>query len=54
METTLPGRVEELIRAARMLAIVGASLKLRSAEGVDSAIAEQIDRGLRFPPPCCR
>jgi precorrin-6B methylase 2 len=44
----LSGRVDELIRATRMLAIVGASLKLRSAEGVDSAIDEQIKRGLRL------
>lgn len=45
MENKLSGRVQELIRATRMLAIVGASLKLRSAEGVDSAVREQINRG---------
>lgn len=48
MSNNLSGRVEELIRATRMLAIVGASLKSRSAESVDSAMDEQINKGLRL------
>lgn len=48
MLNSFSGRVQELIRATRMLAIVGASLRLRSAEDVDGAIAEQINKGLRL------
>lgn len=48
MSQNVSERVHELTRAARMLAIIGAALKLRSAENVDSAMDEQIQEGLRL------
>jgi SAM-dependent methyltransferase len=41
-------RVQELARAARMLAIVGASLKLRSAGVIDTSVRQQVEQGLKL------
>jgi precorrin-6B methylase 2 len=38
-------RIQELARAARMLALIGASLKQRATAGGDPAIRAEIDRG---------
>jgi len=45
---SLEQRVQELSRSARMLALVGASLKLRSVPTADPAVREQIDLGARI------
>lgn len=41
-------RIHELARATRMLAVIGAALKLRSGTGADAAIQEQIRDGVRL------
>lgn len=46
-ETFIP-RLQELAKSARMLALVGASIKLRSDTSVAPAIREQIDAGARM------
>jgi len=46
-ETFIP-RIQELAKSARMLALVGASIKLRSDTSVAPAIREQIDLGARM------
>lgn len=46
-ETFIP-RLQELAKSARMLALVGASIKLRSNASVAPAIREQIDAGARM------
>lgn len=45
MSSAAAQQVQQLARAARMLAIVGASIRLRSAGPVDPAIRELIERG---------
>ena len=46
-ETFIP-RLQELAKSARMLALVGASIKLRADTSVAPAIREQIDAGARM------
>ncbi len=46
-ETFIP-QLQELAKSARMLALVGASIKLRSDASVAPAIREQIDAGARM------
>ena len=46
-ETFIP-RLQELAKSARMLALVGASIKLRSDASVAPVIREQIDAGARM------
>jgi SAM-dependent methyltransferase len=46
-ETFIP-RIQEFAKSARMLALVGASIKLRSDASVDPVIREQIDLGARM------
>jgi len=46
-ETFIP-RIQELAKSARMLALVGASIKLRSDASVLPAIREQIELGARM------
>lgn len=46
-ETFIP-RLQELAKSARMLALVGASIKLRSDASVAQDIREQIDAGARM------
>ena len=46
-ETFIP-RIQELAKCARMLALVGASIKLRSDSSVLPAIREQIELGARM------
>lgn len=41
-------RIQELAKSARMLALVGASIRLRSGAPVAPAIREQIDHGARM------
>ena len=48
MSEAIPNRIHELARATRMLAVIGAALKLRSGAGVDTAIEEQIRDGVRL------
>lgn len=48
MSDAVINRVQELARAARMLAIVGASIKLRSADTVDTSVLEQVERGVEL------
>lgn len=48
MSEALMREVQHLTRAARMLAVVGAAAKLRSAGAVDAAIRQQIERGARM------
>ena len=46
MSEAIANRIHELARATRMLAVIGAALKLRSGAGVDTAIQEQIRDGV--------
>ena len=48
MSEAIANRIHELARAARMLAVIGAALKLRSGRGVDAAVHAQIKDGLRL------
>jgi precorrin-6B methylase 2 len=48
MSETLTREVQHLARAARMLAVIGAAMKLRTADDADDAIREQIERGARI------
>lgn len=48
MSEAIANRIHELARAARMLAVIGAALKLRSGLGADTAIREQIEDGVRL------
>lgn len=48
MSYTISQRVLDLARAARMLAVIGAALKLRSVERVDDATRAQIATGLQI------
>ena len=48
MSEAISRRIHELARAARMLAVIGAALKLRSGAGADAAIEEQITDGVRL------
>lgn len=48
MSGAISNRIHELARAARMLAVIGAALKLRSHAGIDIAIQEQIGDGVRL------
>lgn len=45
MPSIIEKRVQDLCRSTRMLALVGASLKLRSGPGADPAVSALIDRG---------
>lgn len=48
MTSTLTQQIEQLTRATRMLAILGASFKLPLTNNVDSAISAQIAKGLQL------
>jgi SAM-dependent methyltransferase len=48
MNDTVINRVQELARAARMLALVGASLKLQSAGAGGTSIRQQVERGVEL------
>ena len=48
MSEAISHRVRELGRAARMLAVIGAALKLRSGPGTDATIHRQISEGVRL------
>lgn len=48
MSESITRRINELSQAARMLALVGAGLKLRNADAGDPAIRQEIDAGLRL------
>ncbi|MCC8471923.1 class I SAM-dependent methyltransferase [Xanthomonas phaseoli] len=48
MSETFIARLQELAKSARILALVGASIKLRSNDSVDSAIRAQIEEGARM------
>lgn len=48
MSEAISRRIHELARAVRMLAVIGAALKLRSGAGIDTAIQEQIGDGVRL------
>lgn len=48
MSEAISHRVRELGRAARMLAVIGAALKLRSGSTVDATIHRQITDGVRL------
>ena len=48
MSGAISHRIHELSRAARMLAVIGAALKLRSGKLVDGAVDDQIRAGLRL------
>ena len=48
MSESITQRIREGTRAVRMLAVIGAALKLRSADDVDAALAAHIDDGLRL------
>ena len=48
MSNSIEQRAQELSRSVRMLALVGASLKLRSSPSADPAVREQIDLGTRM------
>ncbi len=45
MSESLSREVQHLARAVRMLAVIGAAIKLRTADDVDDAIREKIERG---------
>ena len=45
---TVSHRIHELARAARMVAVIGAALKLRSGTDVDPAVHAQIGDGVRL------
>ena len=45
---TVSHRIHELARSARMLAVIGAALKLRSGTNVDPAVHAQIGGGVRL------
>lgn len=48
MSDSIAHRIQELSRATRMLALLGAALKLQSPDEVDPGIRQQIDAGLRL------
>jgi precorrin-6B methylase 2 len=48
MSEAVDRRIQDLSRAARMLAVIGASLKLRSSDAADPAIRELIDTGVNL------
>ena len=48
MSEAIANRIHELARATRMLAVIGAALKLRSGAGANAAIHEHIREGLRL------
>ncbi|MBX4863914.1 class I SAM-dependent methyltransferase [Rhizobium bangladeshense] len=48
MSDTFIPRIQELAKSTRMLALVGASIRLRSDASVDPVIREQIDLGARM------